>query len=183
MYTVHLLSKQKKQISLFTGANFYLYSIIMAITIGTPAPAFTAPADNNATIALRGLQGKKIVLYFYPKDNTSGCTKEACDFRDSMEQITQSGAVVLGVSPDSVALHDKFKAAHNLNFHLVSDTDKSICEAYGVWVEKSMYGRKYMGVERSTFIINERGVITHIFRKVKVPGHVEAVLQALNEPA
>lgn len=155
----------------------------MAITIGTQAPPFTAPADGDTTISLSDLQGKKVVLYFYPKDNTSGCTKEACDFRDSMERITAAGAVVVGVSPDSVALHNKFKAAHNLNFHLVSDADKSICEAYGVWVEKSMYGRKYMGVERSTFLLDERGILTHIFRKVKVPGHVDAVLQALSTTA
>lgn len=177
------VSEVKKVLVLFSVTDFYVDSILMAITIGTQAPAFTASADGNATIALRDLQGKKVVLYFYPKDNTSGCTKEACNFRDSMEQITQAGAVVLGVSPDSVALHDKFKAAHNLNFHLLSDTEKTLCEAYGVWVEKSMYGRKYMGVERSTFIIDESGAITHIFRKVKVPGHVEAVLQALNESA
>lgn len=153
----------------------------MAIEIGTQAPNFTASADGDTTISLRDLQGKKVVLYFYPKDNTSGCTKEACDFRDAMERIAATDTVVLGVSPDSVALHNKFKAAHNLNFHLISDAEKSICEAYGVWVEKSMYGRKYMGVERSTFIIDKRGTLTHVFRKVKVPGHVEAVLKVLHE--
>lgn len=151
----------------------------MQLEPGVKAPNFTAPTDGGATLSLHDLSGKKVVLYFYPKDNTSGCTKQACDFRDNMERIAAAGAVVVGVSPDSAASHDKFKAGHSLNFYLVADTDKAISTAYGVWVEKSMYGRKYMGVERSTFVIDEQGSISHIFRKVKVPGHVDAVLQVL----
>jgi peroxiredoxin Q/BCP len=151
----------------------------MAIEPGMPAPDFTASTDSGGTLSLKDFHGKTVVLYFYPKDNTSGCTKQACDFRDSMDRITETGAVVIGVSPDSAASHDKFKAAHNLNFQLVSDPDKKICEEYGVWVEKSMYGRKYMGVDRSTFIIDPRGTVTHVFRKVKVPGHVESIIKIL----
>lgn len=153
----------------------------MAIEPGTPAPDFTAPTDSGGTLSLNDFRGKTVVLYFYPKDNTSGCTKQACDFRDSMDRLAETGAVVIGVSPDSATSHDKFKADHNLNFQLVSDTDKKICEQYGVWVEKSMYGRKYMGVERSTFIIDPQGTVTHVFRKVKVPGHVNAVLKTLQQ--
>ena len=160
----------------------FLYSEnLMQLEPGSTAPDFTAQTDGGETLSLHDLRGKKVVLYFYPKDNTSGCTKEACDFRDNMERITTAGAVVLGVSPDSVASHNKFKAGYNLNFHLVADTDKAISTAYGVWVEKSMYGRKYMGVERSTFVIDERGMISHVFRKVKVPGHVDKVIGALQE--
>lgn len=153
----------------------------MQLEPGSQAPDFTAPTDGGATLSLHDLRGKKVVLYFYPKDNTSGCTKQACDFRDNMERITQADAVVVGVSPDSVKSHDKFKVGHNLNFHLVADTEKEICTAYGVWVEKSMYGRKYMGVERSTFVIDEQGTISHVFRKVKVPGHVDKVLGVLQQ--
>ncbi len=153
----------------------------MQLEPGSQAPDFTAPADSGTTLSLHDLRGKKVVLYFYPKDNTSGCTKQACDFRDNMERITQAGAVVVGVSPDSVKSHDKFKTGHNLNFHLVADTDKAICSAYGVWVEKSMYGRKYMGVERSTFVIDEHGTISHVFRKVGVPGHVDKVIDVLQQ--
>lgn len=153
----------------------------MAIEPGTKAPDFTAPTDGGDTVSLQDFRGKTVVLYFYPKDNTSGCTKQACDFRDSMERITEAGAVVIGVSPDNTKSHDKFKAAHDLNFRLVSDTEKTICEQYGVWVEKSMYGRKYMGVERSTFIIDPQGTVTHVFRKVKVPGHVDMLIKTLKQ--
>ncbi len=149
--------------------------------LGSKAPDFTAPIDGGATLSLSDLLGKKVVLYFYPKDNTSGCTKEACDFRDNMERLTSAGAVVVGVSPDSVASHNKFRAGHDLNFHLVADTEKVISTAYGVWVEKSMYGRKYMGVERSTFVIDEQGAISHVFRKVSVPGHVDKVIDMLQQ--
>jgi peroxiredoxin Q/BCP len=147
--------------------------------VGSPAPDFTAHTDGDETLSLRALHGKKVVLYFYPKDDTSGCTAEACDFRDNMEQLAIADTVVIGVSPDSVKSHDKFKQKYNLNYTLVSDETHEICEKYGVWVEKSMYGRKYMGVERTTFLINEKGVITHEWRKVKVPGHVNDVLKVL----
>ena len=149
------------------------------IKIGDTAPDFRSTNENGEKISLQDFKGKKVVLYFYPKDNTSGCTQEACDFRDNFARIKKAGAVVLGVSPDSEKSHTKFKEKYELPFTLVVDTDKAICEAYGVWQEKSMYGRKYMGVVRSTFIINEKGKITHIFEKEKVAGHVEAVLEAL----
>jgi len=126
------------------------------------------------------LNSHKTVLYFYPKDNTSGCTKEACDFRDNLNRLTSS-ALVMGVSPDSVTSHQKFQQKQNLNFTLVADTEHQLAEKYGVWKEKSMYGRKYMGIERSTFILNEQGKIVKEWRKVKVAGHVDEVLQALAE--
>jgi len=148
----------------------------MALTVHTSAPDFSALTDSGGSISLSDFKGKNIILYFYPKDNTSGCTQQACDFRDSMERLTSKGFTVIGVSPDNVKSHGKFKKNFDLNFILVSDEDKSICNNYGVWVEKSMYGRKYMGVERTTFIINERGIITHVFPKVKVSGHVESIL-------
>jgi peroxiredoxin Q/BCP len=149
------------------------------IQTGSMSPDFTAHTDGNETLSLSGLRGKKVVLYFYPKDDTSGCTAEACDFRDNMERLSSAGTVVIGVSPDSVKSHDKFKQKYNLNYALVSDEAHEICEQYGVWVEKSMYGRTYMGVERTTFLIDEKGVITHEWRKVKVPGHVDDVLKAI----
>ncbi|TAE31705.1 MAG: thioredoxin-dependent thiol peroxidase [Candidatus Kapaibacterium sp.] len=149
--------------------------------IGLEAPSFTAPTDSGGQISLADFRGKNVVLYFYPKDDTSGCTAEACDFRDNMQRLTSAGAVVLGVSPDSQKSHDKFKQKYELNFPLVSDGERTIAEAYSVWVEKSMYGRKYMGVERSTFVINPEGIITHEWRKVKVPGHVDDVLKALQK--
>lgn len=151
----------------------------MSLTVHTSAPDFTAPTDSGASVSLSDYKGKRVVLYFYPKDNTSGCTQQACDFRDNMERLTSKGVTVIGVSPDNVKSHGKFKQNFDLNFVLVSDEDKSICTQYGVWVEKSMYGRKYMGVERTTFILDEQGIITHVFPKVKVPGHVEAVISAL----
>ena len=124
------------------------------------------------------LKGKKTVLYFYPKDNTSGCTKEACDFRDNMSRLLPY-AEVIGVSPDSIASHQKFQQKQNLNLTLVSDPDHELAIKYGVWKEKSMYGRKYMGIERSTFILNEQGKVIKEWRKVKVPGHVDEVLKTL----
>jgi peroxiredoxin Q/BCP len=151
----------------------------MSLAIGSKAPDFTASAGGASTISLSSFLGKSVVLYFYPKDDTSGCTAEACDFRDNMERLTSVGAIVLGVSPDSPKSHDKFKAKYDLNYALVSDESHEICESYGVWVEKSMYGKKYMGVERSTFLINPDGVIAHEWRKVKVPGHVNEVMKAL----
>lgn len=155
----------------------------MAVDIGDKAPSFSAVTDNGETLALEDFHGKNVVLYFYPKDDTPGCTKEACDFRDNMERIASHNTVVLGVSPDNSKSHDKFVAKYNLNFRLISDEDKSICESYGVWKEKSMYGRTYMGVERSTFIIDAAGNITHAFRKVKVPGHVDRIIGLLEDAA
>jgi len=153
----------------------------MTVSIGDAAPTFSAPTDSEGQVDLASLKGRKVVLYFYPKDDTSGCTKEACGFRDAMPDFSKIDAEILGVSKDSVKSHDKFKAKHDLPFSLVSDEDGSICEKYGVWVEKSMYGKKYMGIERSTFLIDENGVVQGAWRKVKVPGHVEAVLKTAQE--
>jgi thioredoxin-dependent peroxiredoxin len=150
----------------------------MSLTIGDQAPDFTLPTDGGGTVSLSALRGKKVILYFYPKDDTSGCTKQACGFRDSLPDFTGSGAVVIGVSKDSVASHDKFKKKYDLPFILASDETSDVCERYGVWAEKSMYGRKYMGIERSTFLIDEKGVVRSIWSKVKIPGHVEEVLGA-----
>lgn len=151
----------------------------MTIEAGDRAPAITAPTDGGGKFKLSDHKGKPVVLYFYPKDDTSGCTAEACAFRDTLPKFGKVAAVVVGVSRDSVERHDKFKAKYDLPFTLVSDVDGSICEAYGTWVEKSMYGRKYMGIERSTFLIDGKGVVRQIWRKVKVPGHVEDVLKAV----
>ena len=147
---------------------------------GDKAPDFTTKDDQGNEISLKGLRGKKVVLYFYPKDNTSGCTKEACDFRDNLGRIKRKDAIVLGVSPEGEKSHTKFKSKFDLTFPLLVDEDKTLVNAYGVWKEKSMYGRKYMGVERTTFIIDEKGKIAKIFPKVKVAGHVDEVLSALN---
>ena len=149
------------------------------LKIGDKAPEFSAETDGGASVKLKDLRGKKVVLYFYPKDMTPGCTTEACDFRDNWAALGKKGAVVYGVSPDSVASHDKFKAKHDLPFALVSDPDHALAEAYGVWREKSMYGRKYMGIVRSTFLIDEKGKIAEIWDKVKVKGHVADVLGKL----
>lgn len=151
----------------------------MVLKPGDKAPSFTLPTDGGGKVKLADLKGKTVVLYFYPKDDTSGCTAEACGFRDNMGRLTRAGAVVIGVSKDSVAKHDKFKAKYDLNFTLASDEDGKVCEAYGTWIEKSMYGRKYMGIDRATFIIDGKGVIRNVWRKVKVPGHVEEVLAAV----
>ena len=149
----------------------------MAAEEGKAAPAFSLDASTGKKIALKDFKGKKaVVLYFYPKDDTPGCTTEACDFRDSSARIKRLGAVILGVSPDGVAKHEKFIGKHDLNFPLLADEDNKACQAYGVWKEKSMYGRKYMGVERTTFVIDKKGTIQKIFLKVEVPQHPEAVL-------
>jgi thioredoxin-dependent peroxiredoxin len=145
---------------------------------GDKAPDFTLPGDGNTTISLSGLSGKKVVLYFYPKDDTSGCTLEAKGFNDHKAAFAKANAEIIGVSPDSVASHDKFKKKYDLGFALASDEEKGMLESYGVWVEKSMYGKKYMGVERSTFLIGADGKIARVWNKVKVPGHVEEVLAA-----
>jgi peroxiredoxin Q/BCP len=148
------------------------------LEVGDKAPDFSLPDHAGNTVTLGGFAGKSLVLYFYPKDDTSGCTKEAIEFNAHAKAFAAAGAVVLGVSPDSPASHAKFKAKHDLSLPLASDEDKTMLEAYGVWAEKSMYGRKYMGVERTTFLIKPDGMIAAIWRKVKVPGHAEAVLAA-----
>jgi thioredoxin-dependent peroxiredoxin len=153
----------------------------MSLAIGQSAPDFTAPTDGNGRLTLSALRGEAIILYFYPKDDTSGCTQEACGFRDHLPDFGKLGARVLGVSKDGVRAHDKFKAKHQLPFTLVSDEVGDICERYGVWKEKSMYGRKYMGIERTTFLIDRAGIIRGIWPKVKIPGHVEEVLAAARE--
>ncbi len=147
--------------------------------VGQKAPDFSAKDDSGKTVKLSEFKGTKVVLYFYPKDDTPGCTKEACNFRDGIATIRKLGAVVLGVSADSVESHQKFKKKFDLNFPLLADTDREIIEAYDVWKEKSMYGRKYMGIERTTFIIGKDGKITHTFPKVKVAKHADEVLEAL----
>jgi peroxiredoxin Q/BCP len=146
---------------------------------GQPAPAVTLPRDGGGEISLSDFAGKKVVLYFYPKDDTSGCTKEAVGFTEKLPEFEAAGAVVIGVSKDSVKSHDKFRDKHALGLILASDENSDVTERYGAWVEKSMYGRKYMGIERSTFLIGEDGVVRKVWRKVKVPGHVEAVLEAV----
>ncbi len=146
---------------------------------GNKAPTFSLPDSNGKKISLKDFLGKKVVLYFYPKDMTSGCTKEACDFRDTHPDFKKLKTVVLGVSPDSVDSHKKFSDKYELPFILLSDENKKVLHDYGVWKEKSMYGRKYMGVERTTVIIDETGIIRKIFPKVKVNGHVEEVLKEL----
>ncbi|MFZ9013717.1 MAG: thioredoxin-dependent thiol peroxidase [Alphaproteobacteria bacterium] len=146
------------------------------LDVGDVAPDFTLPTDGGGEMTLSSMRGKKVVLYFYPKDDTSGCTKEAYDFREKISEFEKAGAVVLGMSPDGVKKHDKFKAKYDLPFSLIADEEKTALQAYGVWVEKSMYGRKYMGVERTTFLIDADGSIQSVWRKVKVPGHVDAVL-------
>lgn len=146
---------------------------------GDRAPAFSLPADGGGAVSSAALKGNAIVLYFYPKDDTSGCTLEARDFSKAAKAFKAAGAIVIGVSKDSVTSHDKFKAKHKLAITLASDEDTKLAKAYGVWVEKSMYGRKYMGMERATFLIDSRGIIRQIWRKVRVPGHVADVLSAV----
>ena len=149
------------------------------LDIGNPAPDFTLPTDGNGEIALSELKGRKVVLYFYPKDDTPGCTKESCGFNEALQGFKNLNATIIGISKCSVAKHDKFKAKYGLNFPLASDENSDVCERYGVWKEKNMYGKKYMGIERSTFLIDENGNIAHIWRKVKVPGHVDEVKETV----
>jgi peroxiredoxin Q/BCP len=146
---------------------------------GSKAPAFKLKDQNGNAVSLTDFKGKNIVLYFYPKDNTSGCTAEACNFRDEFPKFGKLNAVILGISPDSSLSHKKFAEKFELPFTLLSDEDKKVIEAYGVWKEKSMYGRKYMGVERTTFIIGTDGKIKKIFHKVKVPDHNKEIMEAL----
>jgi peroxiredoxin Q/BCP len=154
---------------------------MMIIIENTIAPAFSLPRDGGETVQLPDYLGKKVVLFFYPKDDTSGCTVEAIDFTQNLAEFEKAGAVVLGMSPDPVKKHDKFIAKHELGVILVSDEEKTTLDAYNVWKEKSMYGKKYMGVERSTFLIDDQGVVQKAWRKVKVPGHVDDVLKATQD--
>ena len=150
-----------------------------AIEEGRKAPAFTLETDAGEKVALKDLKGQKVVLYFYPKDDTPGCTKEAIAFSEDIAKFKRAGAVIIGVSKDSVAKHQKFRDKHGLKVTLGADEKGEVVEKYGVWVEKSMYGKKYMGIERSTFLIDDKGVVRNIWRKVKVPGHSAAVLEAV----
>lgn len=146
--------------------------------IGNSAPEFVMATDTAGEISLKGLTGQKFVLYFYPKDDTPGCTKEAIEFAESAAEFEKLGVRVIGVSKDSVAKHEKFRTKHDLSVLLASDEDGATCEAYGVWGEKNMYGRKYMGIERATFLVDGGGIVRSIWRKVKVKGHVDGVLAA-----
>lgn len=152
----------------------------MSVTVGQPVPAFTVETDEGPR-SLSDYRGKRLVLYFYPKDDTSGCTSEAQQFRDEYLRFVVNTADVLGISKDSIASHEKFRAKHSLPFPLGSDVDGSLCDLFGVWKEKSMYGRKYMGIERSTFLIDENGILHAEWRKVKVSSHAQAVLDALHK--
>jgi peroxiredoxin Q/BCP len=151
----------------------------MSVTEGQIAPDFTLPATDGSTVRLSDLRGKKVVLYFYPKDDTPGCTKEACAFRDNLGVLQSMGVVVLGVSPDSVASHQKFAQKYGLPFPLLADEGAQVATTYGVWKEKKQYGRTYMGIERTTFLIDENGIVQRVFPKVKVDGHVEEVIEAI----
>ena len=151
------------------------------LQIGEAAPDFDLPRDGGGRTKLSSLRGKPVVLFFYPKDDTSGCTMEAIDFTRLEPEFEKAGVAVIGMSPDSAKKHDKFKAKHNLTSTLVADEDTTTLQAWGVWAEKSMYGRKYMGVERTTFLLDRDGRIVRIWNKVKVPGHAEEVLQAARE--
>lgn len=146
---------------------------------GNKAPSFSLPSTEGKRVSLKDLAGKNVVLYFYPKDDTPGCTREACQFRDSLPDLESANAVVLGVSPDSLGSHEKFQKKYKLPFTLLSDEDHSVAEKYGVWREKKNYGRTYMGIVRSTFIIDREGRLSKIFSNVKVDGHAEKVLEAL----
>ena len=151
----------------------------MSLGVGDKAPDFTMPTDGDGMVSLSALKGAPVVLYFYPRDDTPGCTKEACGFRDAMPDFSSLNATIIGVSRDTAAKHDKFKAKYDLPFTLGADDTGAVTEAYGVWVEKNMYGKKYMGIERATFLVGEDGKILHIWRKVRVKGHVDAVLETV----
>ena len=153
----------------------------MAIKVGSKAPAFSLASDTGEKVSLSGLRGKPVVIYFYPKDDTPGCTVEACEFRDTWADVKKTGAVVLGVSPDGLKSHEKFKAKFKLPFPLLADEDHTVAEAYGAWGEKSMYGRTYQGILRTTFVIGPDGKIARVFEKVKPKGHASEVLDALKQ--
>ena len=148
------------------------------LKVGDTAPDFTLPTDGNGEIKLSSLKGQSVILYFYPKDDTPGCTTESCDFNENLQTFNTANTQIIGISKCPVAKHDKFKAKYGFNFPLASDENSDTCERYGVWKEKNMYGKKFMGIERSTFLIDEQGKIAQIWRKVKVKGHVEEVLTA-----
>ncbi|MBP01646.1 MAG: thioredoxin-dependent thiol peroxidase [Rhodospirillaceae bacterium] len=151
----------------------------MSIEIGTAAPDFKIQTDAEETLSLKSLKGSRIILYFYPKDDTSGCTKQACAFKEKMNDFKKHNTRIIGLSKDSIKKHIKFKNKYDLNFDLGLDETGSIYDDYGVWKEKSMYGRKYMGIERSTFLINEKGIVLKEWRKVKVNGHIDSVFSAI----
>ena len=153
---------------------------MVKVKLGKKVPDFTATATNDSVFSLSENMGKNIVVYFYPKDNTPGCTKEGEDFRDQFEEFIANNTVVVGVSRDSVKSHDKFICKYNFPFDLIADEDEAVCQLFDVIKEKNMYGKKYMGIERSTFLINENGILINEWRKVKVKGHIEEVLDALN---
>jgi peroxiredoxin Q/BCP len=148
-------------------------------SVGSKAPDFQLPDHTGKTVSLSQLAGKNVVLYFYPKDDTPGCTREACNFRDEHSTLTKAGAVVLGVSPDGATSHQKFATKYSLPFPLLSDTEHKVADAYGVWGEKSLYGRKFIGLTRATFLIDPQGNVKHVWPKVKVNGHVNEVLSML----
>jgi peroxiredoxin Q/BCP len=149
----------------------------MSVDVGDRAPDFKMPTDDG-DVSLKSLKGRNIVLYFYPKDDTPGCTKEACGFQDALPNFSKIDAEIIGISKDSPTRHQNFKKKYGLKFKLASDEDGAVCESYGVWKEKKNYGRSYMGIERSTFLIDGKGVIRKVWRKVKVNGHVDEVLEA-----
>lgn len=148
------------------------------LSTGDIAPDFELETDGNGTVQLSALKGSPAIVYFYPKDDTPGCTKQAIAFSEAQAEFEALGIKIIGISPDNVAKHDKFKAKHDLTIVLAADPEKTACEAYGVWIEKSMYGKKYMGVDRSTFLVDKDGKLARIWRKVKVKGHIEEVLEA-----
>lgn len=149
------------------------------LNIGDLAPNFTLPKDGGGEISLEALRGKTVVLYFYPKDDTSGCTNQAIQFSEKKDEFEDKNAIIIGVSKDSIKSHDKFKAKYDLKIDLLSDEELNVANAYGTWVEKSMYGRKYMGMDRSTFLIDTDGKIKKIWRKVKIPGHIDDVIKSI----
>ena len=151
----------------------------MSLAVGDKAPDFTIATDGGGTFCLSEMMGHNVIIYFYPKDDTPGCTKEACEFRDSLPDFSKSSSKIIGISKDTVVKHDKCKSKYELPFTLGADVEGAVCEAYGTWVEKSMYGRQYMGIERATFLVDKEGVVQGIWRKVKVKGHVEEVLAAV----
>ncbi len=173
------LTKSAKQKSASSKVEVDNQGSTTTLRVGKRAPNFSLPDDKGNVVKLSGLKGKKVVLFFYPKDNTPGCTQEACSFRDGLSSIRKKGAVVYGVSGDSISSHQKFSEKFQLNFPLLSDESKKMLQTYGVWKEKSLYGRKFMGIERTTVLLDEKGVVTHIFPKVKVTGHYKEVLAAL----
>ena len=152
----------------------------MLLTIGDQAPDFTLRSDNNENVSLQSLRGKKIILYFYPKDDTPGCTKEACDFRDALHDFVKANTIILGISKDSPKRHHSFKEKYMLPFTLLADENGNVCEAYGVINKKSLFGKTFLGIQRSTFFIDEKGMIRKIWRNVKVSGHIKQVLEEIN---